>query len=80
MYKTKLSQGGRIVIPAKYRKAIGLEIGDEVVMRVEHGEITLSVIQRSIERAQDTVRQYVAKNRSLVKELISERRKAAKDE
>ncbi len=31
--KTRLGENGRLVIPAPYRKALGLQTGDEVVLR-----------------------------------------------
>lgn len=37
--KTKLGYGGGLVIPAPYRKALGLKPGDEVVLALEEGEL-----------------------------------------
>jgi len=39
--KTKISEGGRVVIPAEYRKQLGLEVGDEVIIRFVDGEIRI---------------------------------------
>ena len=39
--KTKLAEGGRIVIPAEYRQALGLQIGDEVILRLEDGAVRI---------------------------------------
>jgi len=39
--KTKLAEGGRIVIPPEYRQALGLRIGDEVILRLEDGTLRL---------------------------------------
>lgn len=77
-YKTKLDQAGRVVVPAVCRKAAGLHAGDEVLIRIVNGEIRLSPLSLSIKRAQDTLRQYVPKGRSLTDELIAERREEAK--
>ena len=77
-YKTKLDQAGRVVVPAAYRKATGLHAGDEVLMRIVNGEIRLSPLSLSIRRAQDTLRQYLPKGRSLVDELIAERKEETK--
>ncbi|MBI3345510.1 MAG: AbrB/MazE/SpoVT family DNA-binding domain-containing protein [Gammaproteobacteria bacterium] len=79
-HKAKLTQGGRMVIPAEYRRAVGLDVGDEVVMRIEGGEIRLTPLHQSIKRAQEMVRRYVPKGRSLAKELIAERKEEKKRE
>lgn len=80
MYKLKLSQGGRLVIPAEYRKAIGLNIGDDIMLRVEDGEIRLTALQQSIQQAQAAIRRHVDKDRSLVDELIAERKEQSRSE
>ena len=71
---TTLSQGGRIVIPASYRKALGVEAGDEIVLVLEDDEVRVMTLQTAIKHAQELVRQYVPEGRSLVQELIDERR------
>jgi AbrB family looped-hinge helix DNA binding protein len=79
-HRTKVSNGGRIVIPSEYRKAMGLSVGDDVVIRLEKGELRLNSLRESVKAAQDLVRSYVGKNRSLADELIKERRSEAKRE
>ncbi len=78
--RTKLAEGGRIVIPAEYRKALGLHVGDEVILRLEEGEVRLLTPRQAIRRAQAVVRRYVGERRSLVEELIAERRAEAERE
>lgn len=75
--KTTIGDGGRLVIPAAYRKALGLKPGDEVQMTLEDGEIKLVSTRQAIARAQALVRRYVPKDRSLSEELIRERREEA---
>jgi AbrB family looped-hinge helix DNA binding protein len=38
--KTKLGQGGRIVIPTEYRRKLSLEAGDEVIMHLDEDGCT----------------------------------------
>jgi AbrB family looped-hinge helix DNA binding protein len=78
--RTRINQNGRVVIPASFRKALGLNIGDEVVLRIEDDEMRISTLKRRIERAQRLVRQHVKPGTSLADELIAERREAAKRE
>jgi AbrB family looped-hinge helix DNA binding protein len=75
--KTIIHEGGRIVIPAAYRKALGLKPGDEVLLVLEGGEIRVVSPQQAIARAQTIVRRYVAKERNLSGELIQERQDEA---
>jgi AbrB family looped-hinge helix DNA binding protein len=78
--RTRINENGRVVIPASFRKALGINIGDEVVLRIEDDELRISTLKRRIERAQRLVRQHVKPGASLVDELIAERREAAKRE
>ena len=73
----KIAGGGRIVIPAEYRKALGLRAGDEVSIRLEDGEIRIRSIDEGIRRAQALVRAWIPADRSLVDELIADRRAEA---
>ena len=73
--RTKLAEGGRIVIPSEYRQALGLHVGDEVILRLEDGEVRIFTPQQAIKRAQELVRQYVPEGRFLSDELVIERHK-----
>jgi AbrB family looped-hinge helix DNA binding protein len=75
--KTIIREDGRLVIPAKYRKALGLKPGDEVVLVLEEDEIRVVSTRQAIARAQAMVRQYIPAGRSLSQELIRERREEA---
>jgi AbrB family looped-hinge helix DNA binding protein len=76
----RVNQNGRVVIPASYRKALGIKAGDEVILRMEDGELRITTMKRRLERAQRRVRQYVKPGVSLADELIAERREAARRE
>ena len=76
----RVNENGRVVIPAPYRKALGIKAGDEVILRMEDDELRITTMKRRIERAQRLVRKYVKPGTSLVDELIAERREAAKRE
>lgn len=78
--RTKIAEGGRIVIPAQYRKALGVRVGDVVILQLDDGEVHILTLQQAIRRAQETVRRYVPPGRSLSDELIAERRAEAQDE
>jgi AbrB family looped-hinge helix DNA binding protein len=78
--RTRVNENGRVVIPASYRKALGIKAGDEVILRMEDDELRITTMKRRIERAQRRIRQYVKPGVSLADELIAERREAAKRE
>jgi len=75
--RLKMSQNGRIVIPADFRKALGVAEGGEIILRWEDDELRISTMKKNIERAQRHVRQYVKPGVSLVDELIADRRREA---
>src|ERR1044071_713451 len=77
---TKIADGGRVVIPAEHRRALGLEVGDEVIIRLVEGELRILTRAEAIRRAQSLVRRKIKKGRSLVDELTKERRTEAADE
>jgi AbrB family looped-hinge helix DNA binding protein len=78
--RLRINENGRIVIPASFRKALGVNPGDEVILSLEEDELRITTMKRRIERAQRRARQYVKPGVSLVDELIAERREAAKRE
>ena len=75
--RAKIGLGGRLVVPAGYRRALGVKPGDEVILSLADGEVRMSTLERAIERAQALVRRYVPADVSLADELISERREEA---
>ncbi len=74
MIAMKMSEGGRVVIPAEIRRALGVKDGDTVLWELLDGEARLSTRRERMRRAQALVREYVPAELSLVDELISERR------
>jgi AbrB family looped-hinge helix DNA binding protein len=72
--RTKLAEGGRIVIPAEYRQALDLHVGDEVIIRLEEGTLRIFTPGQAIKYAQELLRPYLPEGRSLSDELIAERR------
>jgi AbrB family looped-hinge helix DNA binding protein len=78
--RLRINENGRIVIPSPFRDALGIKAGDEIVLRIEDGELRITTLKRRIERAQRLVRHRVKAGTSLVEELIAERRKAAENE
>lgn len=72
--RAQISEGGRLVIPAAFRRALHLELGQEVMLSLTDDEIRISPLHSVIKRAQKTVQKYNPKHDSLSDELISMRR------
>lgn len=81
MIQMKVSDGGRVVIPAEIRQSLGLKEGDMVLWEMRDGVATLTTRLAQLQAAQALVRRFVPEGVSLVDELIAERRaENAKDE
>lgn len=77
---TRLGAGGRIVVPAAFRRALGVEVGDPLVLVLEDGEMRVVSVPRAVARAQSRVRRYVPEGARLADELLAERRREAAHE
>ncbi|MDF2667880.1 MAG: hypothetical protein K0R67_186 [Paenibacillus sp.] len=78
----KISEGGRIVIPAEFRKALGVDVGDELILHMENDKMLLLTRLQAIAYVQEQMSAYRtnSKERSLSDELIEERKREAQDE
>lgn len=74
---TRVDGQGRVVIPAVIRHALGMEPGDPVTLRVVDGEIRITTRRAALGRARAAVMAATQGRRSLVDELIAERRAEA---
>jgi len=73
----RLDPAGRIVIPARFRKLLGLKPGDPVTVTLEASTLRIRTAKAALEKAQALMRSRNPGRRSAVTELIEERRKAA---
>ena len=78
--RMRVNENGRVVIPASFRKALGIKAGDEVILRIENDELRITTLKRRLEHAQRLVRAHVKAGTSLVDELLAERNEAARNE
>jgi len=73
---TRIGPQGRLVIPAALRRAIGLQLGDVVVLRVEDGRLIAEKRENILLRLRARFAA-VPNDVSLVDTLIAERRREA---
>ncbi len=69
---------GRIVIPAAYRKLLGIENGGPVLMLLEEGEIRLTGRDGAIARAQALVAPFLKDDSTSTDAFLAERRREAR--
>ena len=74
----KIIEGGKLVIPASMRRAMGISRGDTVVVELlREGELRVRPLGSAIREAQEIVRKSVRGGRSLAEELMRERKQDA---
>jgi AbrB family looped-hinge helix DNA binding protein len=72
--RTTLAANGRIVIPAAIREALGFKPGEALVMNVHEGALRIESFDARLNRIQDEVIRLAGPGRSLVDELLADRR------
>lgn len=75
----RVAEGGRIVIPAAARKALGIEPGDEVFVSLEDDSLRIRSRKQALRRIQDLLAKRGRPGVSLSEELIRERREEARE-
>lgn len=74
---TTIQKNGRILLPARLRKLLGVDAGDVVILRLEGNLLQVIPLQEAVRLAQARVKAYVPEGTSLVETLLSERRREA---
>ena len=73
----RFGEQGRLVVPRRLREALGFEPGDPLVVRVQDGRLVVESRESVVRRIQE---RFATPGRSLVDELIAERRREARQE
>ena len=61
----KMNQTGRIVLPARFRNALGVKSGDELILNLVDGELRIFTRREAVRKAQGMLK-HLAPGRSLV--------------
>ncbi len=75
--RVRVTDAGRVVIPAEFRRELGIGEGDEVLFRKDEAGIHISTVAQAIRDAQTLFALHVPKDVSLADELARERRDEA---
>jgi len=78
-HRTHIQDGGRLVIPADYRRALHLQPGEEVILRMQEGELLVSPVKQALARMRRLVKKY-GRRKKMVDSLIADRRREAQRE
>jgi AbrB family looped-hinge helix DNA binding protein len=79
--RARVSESGRISLPAEFRKAVGLERGGDVVVELEGREIRIRTLDEVVAHAQAlTHRLLRGKPDATVDAFLAERRREAESE
>lgn len=76
----KLVSGGRLQVPAEFRRALGMKDGDAILMEVVDNELRVRTYKEAIARVQARFKKYAPKDHYVSDELIADRRKEAERE
>lgn len=75
--RTKLGEGGRMIIPAAFRNNLHLNAGDDIILHMNDNIIYITTPQQALQKLQAKVKSYfnsTGDQISLVDELVTTRR------
>lgn len=75
--RVKMVEGGKLVIPAAFRREMGIGPGDTVIVELDQGELRVRSLPLAIRRVQERLRELNPEGRLLSEELIADRRSEA---
>ena len=75
--RVKVDSAGRIVVPAGFRRALGIGTGQELLMSLDDGFVRLQTVDAALERVRAIARSKRRSDASVVDEFIAERRAEA---
>ena len=75
--RVKVVEGGKLVIPAAFRREMGITPGDTVIVEMDEGELRVRSLSSAIRRVQERMRELNPEGRLLSEELIADRRAEA---
>ena len=78
--RVTVGENGRLVLPAPFRKALGLSGVGQVVLTLEGDAVRVTSVRRRLMEARDRLRRFVPARQGMVEALLKERRAEAAEE
>ncbi len=78
--KAKVSKGGKIAIPSICKKALNISDGDELLFDIQNNQVIISPVKFALQKVRKLLKEHNPSGRSLVEELIQERKQESKNE
>ena len=78
--KSVINENGRIVIPFRMRRALGLKPGDTVVMALEDGALRIEPHGTRLRQIQAELKRFARPGAPASEELVADRREEANSE
>lgn len=78
--KTQIGPGGRVVIPAEFRKALGLEPGSQVTLVLDDDGLHVWTQADRLRRIRALAKKHVPAGTLVSEELIEDRKREAANE
>lgn len=72
--RATVGEGGRLVIPAEMRRAMGVKPGDTLILKVSGGELTAVSQMVSVRKIQERLAPYKRPGENAVDEFLADRR------
>ena len=73
LYRAKVNDEGRLVIPAECRKYLGIVGSQEVILQVDETGLRLLTKEQALKQLQDKVATVIGAEVALVQEFLQER-------
>jgi AbrB family looped-hinge helix DNA binding protein len=70
----RLGENGRVVIPAAFRRRLGLKPGDSLILRLDENGVRIESRRAAVRAAQRMIRERVPKGELLTERLFEMRR------
>ena len=71
--RVTVGENGRLLLPAVFRKALGLSGAGQVVLTLEGDAVRVTSVRRRLMEARDRLRRFVPARRGMVDALLEER-------